>query len=226
MKKNSAQKIKSSTQRFTEIEEIKEDIVLLLGGNACLVIEIQATNFSLLSATEQQAKLSAYASLLNSLSFPIQIVVRNKRVDVSSYLKMLDSEMQKLRLGTQMTQTIPGQNEKRIDYIQKYRVFVEDLIKVNTVLNKAFYMVVSYSSFEKGITGVNIKKNDFFDQAKTALHTKAESLLSQLLRLGLKSKILDEDSLIRLFYDIYNQEETTISNLAEAASAPIVKTAA
>lgn len=225
MKKNTAQKIKSSTQKFTEIEEIKEDIVLILGGHACLVIEIQATNFSLLSIDEQHAKLSAYASLLNSLSFPVQIVVRNKRVDISLYLKLLDSEVQKLRIGSRTIDAIPGQNEKRIDYIQKYRSFVENLIKVNTVLNKAFYMVVSYSFLEKGIIGVNVKKSDFFDQAKAALHTKAESLLNQLSRIGLKSKILGEDSLIRLFYDIYNQEEATISNMADAASAPVVKAA-
>ena len=226
MKKNTAQKIKSSTQKFTEIEEVKEDIILISGGHACLIVEIQATNFSLLSTSEQHAKLSAYASLLNSLSFPVQIVIRNKKVDVSSYLKLLDSEMQKLRVGSQTAQAIPGQAEKRIDYIQKYRIFVEDLIKVNTVLNKAFYMIVSYSFLEKGITGVNVKKNDFFDQAKAALHTKAESLLSQLSRIGLKSKILTEDSLIKLFYDIYNQEETPVSNLADSASANVVKSTA
>ena len=51
MKKNTAQKIKSSTQKFTEIEEVKEDIILISGGHACLIVEIQATNFSLLSTS-------------------------------------------------------------------------------------------------------------------------------------------------------------------------------
>ncbi len=223
MKSNTAQKSRSSTQKFTEIEDIKEDIALLAGGNACLVIEVQATNFTLLSVDEQHAKLVAYASLLNSLSFPIQIIIRNKRVDISSYLKFLDAEIQKTQTSI-ASQTAHETGEKnRNDYIKKYRIFVEDLIKVNTVLNKAFYVVVSYSFLEKGISGVGVKKKDFFLQAKTALHTKAESLLSQLERIGLKSKITDTDGLIKLFYDIYNQEAGINSSINQTVTAPIVR---
>jgi len=66
------------TQQFIEITNIVDDIVILNGGNAALVIEVSATNFTLLSPEEQDAKIYAYASLLNSLSFPIQIVIRSK----------------------------------------------------------------------------------------------------------------------------------------------------
>ena len=69
-----------STQRFIEVEDIQENIVMLRGGSACLVIEVQATNFALLSRDEQAGKIAAYAQLLNSLTFPIQILVRNKKV--------------------------------------------------------------------------------------------------------------------------------------------------
>ena len=69
-----AQKVRSTTQKFTEIEDIIDNIVLLSSGNACLIIEVKATNFALLSKEEQDAKVFAYAALLNSLSFPIQIL--------------------------------------------------------------------------------------------------------------------------------------------------------
>src|ERR1035437_3399966 len=81
-----------STQKFIDITDIADDIVILGGGNACLVIEVSATNFALLSPDEQDAKIYAYASLLNSLSFPIQIVIRSKKIDISNYLKLLDTE--------------------------------------------------------------------------------------------------------------------------------------
>lgn len=225
MKSQTAQKIKSSTQNFTEIENIKEDIVMLSGGSACLIIEIQATNFALLSLEEQQAKIIAYASLLNSLSFPIQIVIRNKRVDISSYLKLLENQVQKIQLNNQSSndQAQKEQVEKRISFMEKYRVFVENLIKVDTILNKAFYMVISYSSLERGVSGVVVKKEDFFGQAKAALHTKSESLLVQLSRIGLKSKILGEDGLIRLFYDIYNQEADMPTGIQKNITAPVVQ---
>ena len=73
-----------STQKFIEITNIADDIVISSGGNACLVIEVSATNFALLSPEEQDAKIYTYASLLNSLSFPIQIVIRSKKLDITN----------------------------------------------------------------------------------------------------------------------------------------------
>ena len=106
-----------STQKFTEIEDIRENVVILSGGNACLVIEVQASNFALLSKQEQDAKIVAYAALLNSLSFPIQIVVVNEKIDISSYIKLLDQESQKQTSN----KTLSGE-------IKQYRDFVKDLV--------------------------------------------------------------------------------------------------
>ena len=69
-----AQKIHSTTQKFTEIVDFADDIVLLEGGNACMIIEITASNFALLSKREQDSRIVSYAGMLNSLSFPIQIL--------------------------------------------------------------------------------------------------------------------------------------------------------
>src|SRR5665647_506424 len=91
----SARKINATTQKFTEIQDVVDDIVILTGGNACLVIEVTATNFALLSAGEQDSKIYSYAALLNSLSFPIQILIRSKKLDITSYLKLLDVEAKK-----------------------------------------------------------------------------------------------------------------------------------
>ena len=71
--------IKSSTQSFTEIEEIKDDILLLKDFSASVVISVGAVNFWLLSAEEQSSIIYAYSSLLNSLSFPIQILILSKK---------------------------------------------------------------------------------------------------------------------------------------------------
>ncbi len=187
-------KIKNtSTQNFIRINKVLDDVVIFSDGNACLVIELTATNFSLLSAQEQDAKIYAYAALLNSLSFPTQIVIRSKRLDISSYLKLLDEEAAKTP------------NQKLSEQIKLYRGFVGELVKVNTILDKKFYIVIPYSHLEK------IKAGDNFEQtAKAALHSKASSLNSQLARLNLRSKILDGEGLVRLFYEIYNEERNGV----------------
>lgn len=188
-------KLKASTQSFTEIKEIVDDVVILSKGNACLIVELTATNFELLSAEEQDAKILAFSALLNSLSFPIQIVIRSNKLDISSYLKLLDIEASK------------STNPKLGQQIVKYRDFVANLVKVNTILDKRFYIVIPFNSLE----GHSTFSHNFKEVAKTALHTKASSLNSQFGRLNLRARVLKNDDLVRLFYEIYNEEHIQTS---------------
>lgn len=217
---SSAQKVKSSTQKFTEIIDIDGEVVMLEGGSACLVIEITASNFALLSQAEQQSKIFSYASLLNSLSFPIQIVVKNKQVDISSYLKLLDEQAKTTK------------NEMLSLHIQLYRDFVQELVKVNTVLDKRFYIVISYSYLEQGVQGAThtsskkgVIQKTFIEDARKSLKLKADSIHSQLARLGLPAQTLDKEELIKLFYGIFNQDLTETSQISDDIKAPVVRTA-
>lgn len=188
----------ATTQNFTEITDIKEGIVLFGGGNASLVIEISSSNFALLSLEEQDSRVRAYASFLNSLGFPIQILVNNRRVDISSYILLLQEEIEKITNPTIET------------YMQGYKAFVQELVKENIVLDKRFYIIVSYSSLESGavstIKNSGTKDGDqgFFENAKASLHTKADSVRNQLGRINLSSKIVSQEDLVRLFYEMYN----------------------
>ncbi|MGH7245521.1 MAG: hypothetical protein ACREGI_01140 [Candidatus Levyibacteriota bacterium] len=200
--KKTVQTGKSSTQKFTEIRDIRENILLLTGGNACLVLKVTAVNFALLSKEEQDAKVYAYASLLNSLSFPIQIVMRSKRVQMLPYISSLDTEARRTT------------NAKLAENIKKYKVFVENLIQLSSVLDKQFYMVIPYSNLESGLGGstksiTSIQEPDIeelFSQAKASLDTKSESLLSQIDRLSLHAKVLEGEELVSLCYEMFNQD--------------------
>src|SRR6267142_2497827 len=87
----------TSTQKFTEIDQVSRDVVSFTNGNACLIIEVSPTNFALLSREEQDARIFAYASFLNSLTFPIQILINNKRVDISIYINLIAAEISSSR---------------------------------------------------------------------------------------------------------------------------------
>lgn len=199
---SAAQKIHASTQKFTEIVDFIDNTVILEGGNACLIIEITASNFALLSKREQDSRIFSYASLLNSLSFPIQILIRNKRIDITSYLKELDEAIKN------------SKNQRLQAYIGYYRDFVQEMVTVNVVLNKSFYIVIPFSALEMGISGGkqgNTKTqkskggNATLPQNATAhLQSKAESVLNQLQKFAVSARILEREDLIKLFYDIYN----------------------
>ena len=191
-------RIKATTQRFTEIHDIYENIVILTNGNACQIIEVTATNFALQSEEEQKTKIASYASLLNSLSFSIQIFITNKKLDISTYIKSLEDQVNK------------ATDPKIAQQISLYKNFVADLVKVNTVLDKRFYIVIPYSPLEKGPAGAKAgalgveADRQIINQAKISLKSKSETLMSEILRLSLKARVLEKDDLIKVFYEIYN----------------------
>ena len=194
---NSVRKTKSTTQKFIEIRDMSDNIVSLTNGSSRLVIEVQAINFALLSKEEQDAKALSYAALLNSLSFPIQIFIQSKKIDISSYLKLLDEEIEK------------NQNQLFKNQIKLYKDFVAELVKINTVLDKKFYIAIPYSSLEGG-------------SARTKLLSKAESLHAQLRRMTLASKTLSKEDLVRLFYEIYNGDFEQINETLKGVEYPVV----
>ncbi len=191
--------VKASTQSFIEIEEIKDDILLLKDYSATIVIEVGAVNFWLLSVEEQTSIIYAYASLLNSLSFPVQILILSKKMDISSYLEYLDNKINK-----QHTDLIKNR-------LTSYKEFIKNIVKKNIVLEKRFFFVVPFSPLELGITNVGTKslnKEYVIARAKTSLYPKRDHLLRLLAKIGLRATVLRKQELTELFYNLYNPSAT------------------
>src|SRR3989339_537328 len=101
--------IKGTTQDHLPIEDVVDGIVILKDGSAATVLQVSSVNFDLLSEREQSALIFAYGGILNSLSFPIQVVIRSNTEDVTTYLENLKN--------AQETQTNPLLRER----IESYR---------------------------------------------------------------------------------------------------------
>ncbi|KKR88367.1 MAG: hypothetical protein UU37_C0005G0013 [Candidatus Gottesmanbacteria bacterium GW2011_GWA2_41_12] len=207
--------IKASTQEFLEIEDIKDDMLILKDGSAAIVLETSAVNFGLLSEEEQEALIYSYAAFLNSLSFPLQIVILSKKMDISTYLALVEYEEKK-----QMNPLIKTQ-------LTRYREFVLSIVKENKVLEKKFYLVLPFSCLELGVkgafpmfgskkSGLPFPKEYIIQRAKTALFPKKDHVIRQLGRLGLRAKELSSQELVELFYNIFNQTQTGGQKLGEA----------
>lgn len=208
--------IKASTQQFTEIEDIRDDLVILTSGGACLVIETSAVNFELLSSEEQEAIIYAYNAFLNSLSFPIQLMIMSRQMDVSSYLNYISKQKEKIQSGRFKTQ------------LEKYHQFILGIVKENRVLEKKFYLIIPFSPLELGIKGgfsmmgkkkkgLPFPKDYILSRAKTALIPKKDHLLRQLNRLGLKGIQLSTSQLIEIYYELFNYEQEDLQKIPEGA---------
>ena len=79
----------TSTQRFLPIAEIRNDTVVLKNGGLRAILQVEALNFNLKSETEQQGIISGYESFVNTLAFPVQIVIRSSKMNIDPYLAKL-----------------------------------------------------------------------------------------------------------------------------------------
>ncbi len=50
------------------------------------MLAVEAINFNLKSETEQQGIISGYGSFVNTITFPLQIVIRSTRTNIDEYL--------------------------------------------------------------------------------------------------------------------------------------------
>lgn len=203
--------IVATTQDHLDIETIRDDVVVLKGGIISIIIQTSAINFGLLSEEEQDATIYAYAGLLNSLSFPIQIVIKSEKKDISSYLELLNTQEKKLK------------DEVMKARMKAYRNFIETTIQEQNVLDKKFYLVVSYQMVT--LSGKVELTDDLIQKAKADLDPKRDHIVKQLARIGLTAQQLNSQNLMKLFHGYYNstvkgQKFTTAADYETPVVAP------
>ena len=169
-----------------------------------MIAEVSSVNFFLLSRDEQTARIYGYMALLNSLSSYIQILIVSRRIDLVNYMKLLDDRIDSVK------------NPKISEQLSLYRDFIKDLIKGEGLLDKKVYLVIPFSQLELGPMTVAPQASNkkgalpMNDRIKSGLLSKRNNVLAQVERMGLLARPLSTNELIKLFYEIYNQEFITL----------------
>lgn len=189
----------TTSQQFIPIQDVKSDLVFQKDGSVSIILSVSAVNFALLFETEQVSIIDSFAGLINSLSFPIQIVIYSKIMDVTSYLHTIDNAIAK--------QVNPLLKKMTLSY----RDFVEKSIKDNNVLDKKFYICIKITPLELGLLPTKLEEKT--RKVTTLLEPRRDHLIRQLDRLGLKAKQLTTEEIVKLFYEIYNPPITTSTAL-------------
>jgi len=195
-----------STQQFIDIEEIKDGVVKVKGGGLRAVIMVAGINFELKSEEEQDIITNSYQEFLNSLDFPIQIVVHSRKLSIDKYLESIQK-----RKEEETSQLLK-------DQIDEYIEFVRSFVKENEIMTKNFFVVVPYqasgaASIKKGLFSIfGGKKNDkkgkdeSFEQQLVQLRQRVDQVLEGLERMGLRAVVLNDEELTELYYNFYNPE--------------------
>jgi hypothetical protein len=214
----------ATTQQHLDIEDVQDGIVILKSGTAAAVLQTTAINFDLLSEQEQDWMIGNYAALLNSLTYPIQILVRSKRVNVTNYLSRLN-EAEKAT-----------QNPSLAGQIERYKNFISEWVSKNQVLDKRFYVIVPYfatpTAQVKGVVSLFGKKQAvpnkwvILEKAKPNLATKVDHLIKQFGRVNIRAIPLNSADLVEMLYDIYNPQvgrEQKVALATKEYMTPIVQ---
>ncbi len=216
-----------STQRFLPIAEIRNDTVLLKNNGYRGVLQIEALNFNLKSETEQQGIISGYESFVNTLNFPVQIVIRSAKMNIDPYIQQLRT------IGTNQ------QNDLLKSQTFAYANFVERLVDVADIMQKRFYVIVPVDGNERKKTLIEqffawispddstskaIQRNREFTQTSKLLKERMNLVQAGLENIGLKSKRLSTHELIELYYSIYNPKTSQEQKVPEESQMKTDKT--
>ncbi len=192
-----------TTHDFVDVEKIEEGIVVLKNQNLRAILMVSSLNFELKSSDERAALVAGFQQFLNSLDFPVQIVIQSRPLDLAEYFAFLREHQEK------------QENELLRIQIAEYISFVEELVELSNIMSKFFYVVVPYDIaivkkggfFHELITKKEEEKEKLersLAEAKNNLLIRVNQAHDLLARMSLRSIMLSDRELIELFYGLYN----------------------
>jgi hypothetical protein len=171
-----------SSRRQINIKGVKDGVVLLPGNKYRVILQVSSVNFELKSEEEQDALIYTYQSFLNSLSMPLQVIIRIRELDMDKYLGDLQEKLSGETEAIYRTQ------------LANYTGFVRKLVTNNKILSRHFYVVLPYSA----------KSGTDFALVKEQLALSADIVSKGLSRLGVSARQLDSLEALNLFYSFYS----------------------
>lgn len=204
----------SSTQRYLPFSQIRENIIIMKDDSARLVMRCSTVNFLLKNTDEQDSIIISFQRFLNSLDFPIQILVRSKKLDIDWYLNNLNDKALK-----QKNPLLQNQTYEYIEYLRK-------LIEVAQIMKKEFYIILPFDENEnKSVKDDSIAwvftafwqsinwwadllkiKSQIrnFGKLKKWLVARSHSIKTWLENIWLRAEILEKQELVWFLTDYYN----------------------
>lgn len=214
------------TQTYLPIAEIRDNTLVLKNGGIRAVLKTNAINFNLKSEDEQTAIIMSYQSFLNSLEFPIQILIKSKKLDLDDYIE-------------QVTKLADEQENKLLkEQTYEYAQYIKRLIEYADIMEKNFFVIVPYDigntktttiwqSFFQKLSPKDsfsdiLKRYKGFEESRKKLTQRVSQIKTSLESCNLKVSELKTDELIDLFYKSYNPITSQTVKLKNLSSTSII----
>ena len=206
-------------------------MVIMADGTFRAVIACKSINFDLMSSHEREGVEYSYQNFLNSLNFPVQILIRSQRVDIGPYIDHL--------VGIRRSQDNMLLGVLMDDYIN----FIDALSQDANIMNKSFFIAVPFypqgdvanvveqskGFFSKVFGGQKntVTKIDTatYEKAKTEIKNRVDNVTAGLFQVGVQAVQLNTKELGELYYNVYNPDTAVREPLGnfDAVTATFIK---
>lgn len=202
-----------NTEVMLPISEIQEDTIILKDGGLRTIIKVEWLNLDLRNDDETLVILEQYKRFINSLDFPIQILIRNTYLDLTQYI----DHMQK-NVAVITSPALKSQGEQYVNFLDKISV------QQGLIFVKEFYIVIPYYASsndnsmikkprwqkllavletQEGIDKIVAKYRSFIKQRKF-IDTRASVTIEWLRGIWLRAERIGMTDIVSLLFSVYN----------------------
>lgn len=232
-KGKSADVPKKDMSAFIRFDKIANDMIYQNKGEKyTMVIECKGINYELMSDVEQMAVEEGFITFLNTLKFPIQLYVQTRSIDLSNNIKRYKERVNEFEEKRQEAVNQYNRAENDIDvsqeeindlrrqkikytniseYVSDITKYVERLSLNKYLLQRKFYVVLSYNKSEI-VSTEKFSNEEYEELCYRELYTRAQGMIGSLMACSVKGRILNSNELAELIYISLNKDdEKTLS---------------
>lgn len=220
-------------KKFVPFDDIRDNMIVQEKGDKfTMIIGCEGINYYLMSEAEKISVEEGFIQFLNSIGFPIQIYVQTRTINLDDCLKSYNEHLTKHQnefnslLDSFQSLDSQGVSEERLLEVgrllekkEKVLDYTKDLIdnisyltQNTNVLQKKYYIAVSYHVSEMGLIN-NLDQSQIFSLALTELTNRADSVRGAIATCGIETHILDTFELIEVMYVAVNRDDADIFNI-------------
>ncbi len=189
------------------LEAIEDDVVRLAGPLFRAVLEISGAPPPLDDDVRREAVLAGYAGFLNSLNFPIQVLVRSVPVDLGRYLTGIEERA---------SQDLP---DALTALAHDHVAFVHGLARQRTLLERRLYVVVPAEAPVAAAWRPWRRRRDGMAPERAAarrqLTLRCDEVSRQLARCGVTVRRLDDTALAQLYLACWAPERARLQRVRQ-----------
>lgn len=173
--------LSSDAQGLLDVRDIRADTVFLRKGGAFGLIKVTPINYGMLSKEDQDSVIYGFLEFLNTINFPIQIVMKSINLDINDYLSAL-----KHRIETR-------DDKISLAYYEHFSNYMRDYIAATKINDRLFYIVVP------------AKRHWDEREVIRSLESRCKNMMDTLAFSGINSERLNTQQLLNLYASYFTE---------------------